>query len=586
MSALRLPLALAITVGGLAIASTLAPPQSAPSCPPAQQLARGLDGAMAHVRYLADDALEGRATASPGERCAGDYIAARFRALGLSPAGERASYFQPFPVRVGARLGPGNTLTLADRTYTPGADWIPYGFSARGQADAPALYGEYGITRPGEPEDVYSRADLHGKIVVVEAGDPNSPDGRSLYADPHFKARVAAERGAAALIVLLRPDHPLPDPTTELRPSAGIPALAARGAAADAIRDAARRGASIRLHTAIEPRMEQARNVAAVLPGTDPRLRGRIIVIGAHYDHLGRGGEGSLAPDATGTIHNGADDNASGTAAMLEIARRLATGPQRPGHSTLFLAFSGEERGLLGSAHYVSHPTVPLDSVIAMLNLDMVGRLRDDRLTVMGVGTAKEWRAIIEQANARLPRPFTLALTDDGFGPSDHSSFYARGIPVLHLFTNAHEDYHRPTDDWDRLNAEGLERVLSFVTEIVRSLAPYPQLTAIAQAGDPHARGEAPAAPGPSYGPYLGTIPDFSPVDFGVRITGVREGSPAAQAGLKPNDVIVAFDGKEIPDIYAYTYALRARTPGDTVHITVLRDGKRLTVTAVLGARR
>ncbi|MBI4540771.1 MAG: M20/M25/M40 family metallo-hydrolase [Gemmatimonadetes bacterium] len=555
-----------------------------PACPSSATLGPGLTGPIAHVRYLADDALEGRAAGSPGERCAAEYVAARFREIGLAPAGENGTYFQSFPLRVGARLGPTNLLAVAAETYTAGRDWIPLGFSATANAEAPAAYAAYGITRPGNPDDVYSRTELTGKIVVVEAGDPGSSDGRSLYADPHFKTRTAEGRGALGLVVLLPDGSPLPEPESETRPSARIPAVTVRGALAGKLRAAAQAGERIRLHTEVEPRMESAHNVAGFLPAADPALRGRFVVIGAHLDHLGRGGEGSLAPDETGTIHNGADDNASGVAAIIEAARQLAGAPPSPRHSILFIAFSGEERGLLGSTHFVQHPTVTVDSVLAMLNLDMVGRLRENRLSVMGVGTAREWRDMLAAANARVATPFTLVLSEDGFGPSDHSSFYARGIPVLHFFTNAHEDYHRPSDDWQKLNADGLERVATLVTQVARDLGARSQLTAVAQAGDQHA-GAGPA-PESGYGPYLGTIPDFSPVPFGVRITGVRAGSPAEHAGLKAGDVIVAFGGKEIADLYAYTYALREKAPGDTVNIEVLRDSQRVRLTAVLGARR
>lgn len=561
-----------------------AAPAARERCPEPALLTRGLDGAIVHVRYLADDALAGRAAGSPGERCAADYVAARFRDIGLAPAGEGGGYLQPFPIRVGARLNAPNRLSIADETYTAGRDWIPYGFAASAAAEAPAVYGSHGITRPGDPQDAYSRAELRGRIVVVESGDPGSPDGRSLYADPHFKASSAEGRGAAGIVVLLPEGAPLPQIDGETRPAAGIPALAVRGALAAKLRAAAQAGSQLRLQTAVEPRLEEAHNVAALLPGTDPRLTGRFIVIGAHLDHLGRGGEGSLAPEQTGQVHNGADDNASGVAALIEVAHRLAGGPARPRHSVLFLAFSGEERGLLGSAHFVRNPTLSLDSAVAMLNLDMVGRLRDNRLAVMGAGTATEWRELLAAVNGRQPRPFEFALSEDGYGPSDHSSFYARGIPVLHFFTNPHEDYHRPSDDWHRINAEGLDRIVELVSGIALAAGAQPRLTLVAQARDPHAGAPEPAADR-SYGPYLGTIPDFSPVPAGVRITGARSGSPAEAAGLRAGDVIVGFDGREIADIYAFTYALRARIPGDTVKIEVLRDGQRVTLTAVLGVR-
>jgi hypothetical protein len=252
----------------------------------------------------------------------------------------------------------------------------------------------------------------------------------------------------------------------------------------------------------------------------------------------------------------------------------------------LFIAFTGEERGLWGSAHFVAEPTVALDEVVAMLNLDMVGRVVDDAVTVFGFGTAAEWDAVVDAANAAMSDPLRIAKAPDGYGPSDHASFYGQGIPVLHLFSNTHEDYHRPSDDWEKINVEGLERVAELTARIAGRLAAGGDdrvaLTPIQQ--------ERPA-PAPSsssssgYGPYLGTIPDMTPRDFGLRLTGVREGSPAAEAGLRPGDVVVAFDGNPIADIYAYTYALQAKQAGDVVEIVVERDGERVTVHATLGER-
>jgi hypothetical protein len=321
-------------------------------------------------------------------------------------------------------------------------------------------------------------------------------------------------------------------------------------------------------------------------------LRSEYVIVGAHYDHLGFGGEGSLAPDET-AVHNGADDNASGTAAMLEIARRLSAGP-RPDRSVLFIAFTGEERGLWGSARFVREPTIDLARAVAMLNLDMVGRVVDDGLTVLGVGTAAEWDEIVDRANAEMAAPLRIGKSPDGYGPSDHSSFYGEGIPVLHFLSNLHEDYHRPSDDWEKINVNGLERVSELTTRIAARLATggadAVALTPIRQAppqqGAPASTSASSSTSGGGYGPYLGTVPDMTPRDFGLRLTGVRDGSPAAAAGLRPGDVVVEFDGKPVTDIYAYTYALQAKSPGDEVVIVVERGGERVSVTATLGAAR
>jgi hypothetical protein len=374
-----------------------------------------------------------------------------------------------------------------------------------------------------------------------------------------------------------------------MRAALAIPVVVVSAAAADVVREALVGGATARLQTDVRATSAEARNVIARLPGASPTLRNEYVIVGAHYDHLGYGGEGSLAPGET-AIHNGADDNASGTAAVLDIARRLAAGP-RPDRSVLFMAFTGEERGLWGSAYFVREPTIDLERSVAMLNLDMVGRVVDDGLTVLGVGTAAEWNEIIDRANGELADPFTIAKSPDGYGPSDHSSFYGEGIPVLHFLSNLHEDYHRPSDDWQKINADGLARVSELTARIAARLATggadAVAMTPIQQEQPSRA---APAQSSSSssggYGPYLGTVPDMTPRDFGLRLTGVREGSPAAAAGLRPGDVVVEFDGKPIADIYAYTYALQAKSPGDQVVIVVERDGERVSLTATLGAAR
>ncbi len=322
----------------------------------------------------------------------------------------------------------------------------------------------------------------------------------------------------------------------------------------------------------------RTQNVVAYLAGTDPALRGQVIVIGAHFDHLGRSTVGALDPEAKDAIRNGADDNASGTAAVLELARLLPTRPTR--RSVVFVNFSGEELGLLGSQHFVEHSPVPLDSVVAMLNFDMVGRMRGDSVIVYGVATAREMPAVLDSANAR----FGLAVRalGDGFGPSDHSSFFARNIPVLHFFTNLHEDYHRATDDVERINAAGAARVIALAEQVVREIDRRDaRLTFVRSSTPPVAAG---ARTGSNV--YLGSIPDMAAPDIkGLRLTGVRAGSPADSAGLKPGDVVVELGGKPVTDLESYSTALYSFKPGDVVEIVVLRGEVRLKMAVRLGQR-
>src|SRR4051812_38316849 len=323
------------------------------------------------------------------------------------------------------------------------------------------------------------------------------------------------------------------------------------------------------------------KNVIGILPGRDPVLRNQTVILGAHYDHLGLGGFGSLDPDSTGLVHNGADDNASGVAGLIQVAARLAASP--PARTVVFIAFSGEELGLLGSAHYVKEPIYPLAGTLAMVNLDMVGRLRNGRLIVFGARSAKEFPGLLDSLNWYAG--FDLKAQGDGYGPSDQSSFYSAKRPVLHLFTDLHEDYHRTTDDWQKINIDGLKRVSDFTLGLVTALANRRrQLTFQDLPAQLPAQTSAPN-PGPGYGAYLGTVPDMTGTPGGVRLVGVRAGSPAEKAGLRGDDIITRIGQTDVPDLQAMTDALRSHRPGETVEILVRRGAGITTLRATLGTR-
>jgi Zn-dependent M28 family amino/carboxypeptidase len=318
-------------------------------------------------------------------------------------------------------------------------------------------------------------------------------------------------------------------------------------------------------------------NVVAMLAGTDPVLRNEWVVVGAHFDHLGRSTEDALDPEAGNAIRNGADDNASGTAAVLELARLFRAAPTR--RSLLFVNFSAEEEGLLGSAYFVDHAPVALDSIDAMVNFDMVGRLRNDRLIVYGVATATEFPAMLERANAGRVKIFAQG---DGFGPSDQSSFYARNVPVLHFFTDLHEDYHRATDDVDKINAAGEDTVVAIAQAVIREIADRSDRVTLVRV--PTKPSVAASSSGTDV--YFGSIPDMAAGEVaGERLTGITPGSPADQGGLKAGDVVVEFGGVTVTDLTTYSQALYAHRPGDVVQVVVLRDGRRLTLTVTLGKR-
>ncbi|HEY3011322.1 MAG TPA: M28 family peptidase [Gemmatimonadales bacterium] len=323
------------------------------------------------------------------------------------------------------------------------------------------------------------------------------------------------------------------------------------------------------------------KNVIGILPGRDPVLRNQTVILGAHYDHLGLGGFGSLDPDSTGLVHNGADDNASGVAGLIQVAARLAASP--PARTVVFIAFSGEELGLLGSAHYVKEPIYPLAGTLAMINLDMVGRLRNGRLIVYGARSAKEFSPLLDSLNWYAG--FDLKAQGDGYGPSDQSSFYAAKRPVLHLFTDLHEDYHRTTDDWQKVNLDGLKRVADFTLGLVTALANrHAPLTFMDQPAPLPTQTSAPTAT-PGYGAYLGTVPDMTGAPGGVRLVGVRAGSPAEKAGLRGDDIITRIGATETPDLQAMGEALRSHRPGETVEIVVRRGAGLTTLRATLGSR-
>lgn len=355
-------------------------------------------------------------------------------------------------------------------------------------------------------------------------------------------------------------------------------------------------------------------NVVGILPGSDPNLKKETIVIGAHYDHLGRGGEGSLAP-REGEIHHGADDNASGVAGLIELARMLSTQSPKPRRTIVFIAFSGEEEGLIGSSFYVNHPIVPLADTVAMINMDMIGRMKEKNLIVGGVGTAQEWRSMIEAGNMmqgltvsantntasasstlNLPivvgtngRPivtvdagkkFALTLNEDGYGPSDHSSFYSKQVPVLFFWTGTHEDYHKPSDTADKINYEGEARIVSFVGNVIRDIDKSdkrPTYTVARSESQGRSTG---------FRVYLGTIPNYADSNDGLKLDGVRDDSPASKAGLKAGDKIVKMAGHEVKNVYDYTYALGEMKAGQEYEVEIVRGNERLTLRITPAARK
>lgn len=535
------------------------------------------DTLLAHVRVLASDALGGREAGEPGADSAAAYIARAMETYGLIPLGEDG-YLQPFDITLTVAIGSDSRLVLRagqdERELKLYEEWLPFLFSGSGSLSGPVARAGYGLT-----EEAYeSLADIDGQLVIaLEGGVPegHNPHTAGGGASSRFKATAARQHGAdAVLITVPRIEVPQPgDPPHSL----GIPA-------AQILEDGSirawleREDLSVTLDARVEPVEATAYNILGRLEGSDPQLAEEVIIVGAHYDHLGMGGPGSLAPDVE-AVHNGADDNASGTALLLGLARYYAEHPERrPGRSLVFVAFSAEEMGLIGSEHFVSHSPVPLERVAAMINFDMVGRLKEGKVQVFGTGTAEEFTALLDSLDAASE--LTLSRVGDGYGPSDQTSFYARQIPVLHFFTGTHSEYHRPEDDWQLINAAGMARVGELAIEVLDALGDRTErLTLVEQ--------ERPTGGGGGYGPYLGTVPDFGEVEGGgLRLSAVRAGSPAEEAGLRAGDVVIEFGARDVTNIYDYTYALREHAAGDTVAITVRRGEEIVELTAVLGHRQ
>lgn len=555
------------------------------------------------VRTLASDEMEGRGLGTKGIDKATAYLEARMKAIGLEPV-FGTSYRQPFPVKIGVSAGTNNKLG----DVAP-ADWTPLGFSSAGSFDGPVAFVGYGISAPPLNYDDYAGIDLKGKIALMlryepQEKDEKSPfDGRkpSRWSAMRYKVLQARERGAVAVIFATGPlqdegQNKIPALTNDGPESpAGIPVIQVRTSVAEKwIGDLAKwqkdvdgdlkpRSRVLDAHLSgnvdVKAEYSETANLAGMIRGNGATAND-IIVVGAHYDHLGYGGEGSMKPNVH-AIHHGADDNASGTAAVLAIAEQMKKKPI-DGRTVVFMLFSGEERGLAGSGYLVSHPPFPMARVKAMVNLDMVGALRDNKVTVFGTDSAPEWRSIVDNANTTTK--LALTETGDGYGPSDQTSFYAVHIPVIHLFTGAHDRYHTPEDVADAVNFPGIARVADLTTNIVASLRNGPAVPQYVRATS------APAMEGDSrgYGAYLGTVPDYSAMDAttgGVLLSDVRPGSPADRAGIAGGDRIVDIGGTRIENLYDMTYALQDHKPGDTVNVGVIRKGQPVQLRATLTQR-
>jgi hypothetical protein len=575
------------------------------------------------IEWLADEKRDGRMTGSSGAQETAKWLADYFRDAGLKSFAE--NYLLPFQFNAGEKVLPEKTkleISAGDSksltTAKLDSDFRPLGFSESGEANSDVVLAGYGLVVPGEGAsryDSYAGLDVKDKVVLILRYVPEGVDQArrahlNRYSGLRYKTMLARERGAKGVLVVTGPNSPNAGQLLALNndnttASSGIIAASISGSVAESLLGPAGKNlkdiqtaldqenphaeggfvlpkVKVKLACGVEHLKKTDDDVLGYLP---PTSGDEYVLVGAHYDHLGHGGTSSLErAGEENKIHPGADDNASGTAWMMELAAALAKEraehPDKFRRGVIFAAWSGEEIGIIGSAAFCEHPPVALNKIAAYVNADMVGRLRDNKLTVQGVGSSHAWRKMLEKRN--VAAGFSLTLQDDPYLPTDVTSFYTKNVPVLNFFTGAHEDYHRPTDTAEKINYEGLERIAKLSEQIVLDLAQTAERPDLAKVE----RTSQEAGGRETLRAYLGTIPDYTTDVKGVKLSGVRGASPAEKAGLKGGDVIVEFAGQKIANIYDYTYALDAVKIGVPVQVVIERDGKPMTLTVTPEARK
>jgi Zn-dependent M28 family amino/carboxypeptidase len=585
-----------------------------------------------HVQTLASEKLEGRLTGSAGERLAADYIVSQLQGIGAKPLPGFTDFRMPFEFTAGSRDG-GTELSLKWETdrlvggVASGSTGLgtssgsivvrALSFSDNDVVEAPVVFAGYGIVVPDSQDfgyDSYAGLDVKDKVVLVLRYFPEDADQKAKailarYSDLRFKAMSARQHGAKAMLVVTGPRSPnagelVPMTFDTAIAGSGIVAASVAGDFVDKMFTAAtdKTLASVqqsldtgnphvagfevprvtaRLKTAVIREKQEGHNIVAYLPATVPTAGAQKpwVALGAHYDHLGHGNNGnSLArKEESGQIHVGADDNASGTAAVLAVGEMLARQPRR--RNVLLDFWSGEELGLIGSAAFAANPPVALNQLAAYLNFDMVGRMQDNKLGVQAVGTSPAWSRILEQAN--IAAGFNLQVQSDPYQPTDVATFNQASVPCLAFFTGTHVDYHRPTDTADKIDYEDLDRVVAFAADITRRLGDLvdpPQFTKVDQPSQGISRAGVRV--------FTGTIPDYTSEVKGLLLGGVIGGGPAEQAGLQKGDVIVEIAGQTIANIYDYTYALELLKIGQPVKVAYTRAGKRIETELTPSARK
>ncbi len=553
---------------------------------------------LSHIKYLSSDSLKGRLTGTPGDSMAAEYIKNELVSYGFLPLS--GDGFQRFKVTSRIVPGPGNKLSVNGKQFEAENEFTPMGFTSNKALKSEVLFAGYGfnINNDSLKWNDYKNINATGKWVLILRADPETDKTSSPfipYSGDRDKALTAKDMGAAGVLMVSGPAYDPLDTFESLNSgeySVDIPVLRIKREVADIILaksktsvsqlekklnstrmpSSFRTGITVDAQTEIIIEKSNTRNVVMLLPGQDDLLKNEYIIIGGHFDHLGMGGPGSSSRAVdTVAVHHGADDNASGVAMMLELAEKFAHTKHSHKRSIICIAFTGEEMGLLGSKYFVDHPGIDLSEVNAMINLDMVGRLQDTKvLQVNGTGTAGELRNLV--ASLSDTTVIRLTLSDEGYGPSDHSSFYGKNIPVLFYTTGAHLDYHTPSDTYDKINYEGMVSISASIFKVAEDLANSSGRLKFRESGPKTEPGRQMRRKGVT----LGIMPDFAGnIKNGLRADFVTPGKPAALGGMKKGDIITSVNGKSVNNIQDYMFRMGQLKHGQTITVEVLRDEKK-----------
>lgn len=522
--------------------------------------------ALRHLRTdvftLADDSMMGRETGTKGEQMAARYIIGRYEQLGLAPKGDSGTYLNAFQFAALPRTGPGNALQLGRNTLKLGEDFYPLGYAANAHVLTRVARCKYGILAPELNRNDFDGVDVkdHAACMSISSPDGIHPHSKWLaHNDLRSRINDAVKLGANAVIFYNDDPDMANDPPQDFEMKLLPSPVPVVFLTKSGFQKLGQDGDPVVITTDIIREEKTGHNVIGYLGNGKPYT----VVIGAHYDHLGMGGEGSLYRGDP-AIHNGADDNASGVAVLLQLAADLQRMPNAKNNNYLFMAFSGEEKGLYGSNAWTKHPTLPIDSLNYMINMDMVGRLDSaDNLAINSIGTSPSWPGVAKLKVGGL----NIKTTEGGVGPSDHTSFYLQDVPAIHFFTGSEPDYHKPSDDPEKLNYPGMLRIARYIEAVITTLNDSTKLTFTKTA-------DTDTSKAPRFTVTLGVVPDYMYDGRGMRIDGVDEGKTASVAGLKKGDIVIKMGDFEVPDMMGYMKALGMFKKGDKTAVTVLRDGK------------